>query len=211
MNSTHVGGFIGSSGLEEWWLTAFNESERKHIVDTFQPMGADAGLGNMLIDGPTSSTPKRQGGFLGTVATWFRMEANRTIAYRLIEKAEQLLRTSDGVISQHFFFQSKAVVYYRWRETDAFAFGKAIEACKQQIALAPFVVEEFSSNPAWGFVPAHHGYRQLVIIEEKRKNFEEAIQLCLLAKSQGWQDDWDHRIERLTKKLEKVSRGSGRP
>ena len=50
-------------------------------------------------------------------------------------------------------------------------------------------------------MPAHKGFGQLAIIEEKRKNFEAAIQISKAALEQGWAGDWEKRIERCSKKI----------
>lgn len=55
-----------------------------------------------------------------------------------------------------------------------------------------------------GFLPSHHGYKQLAIILEKRGEVAEALGICLQAQSQGWKGDWDARIARLQSKLEKL-------
>jgi hypothetical protein len=36
---------------------------------------------------------------------------------------------------------------------------------------------------------------------EKQKNYEETIRLSNIAKSQGWNGDWDKRIEKCKKKM----------
>jgi len=48
----------------------------------------------------------------------------------------------------------------------------------------------------------HTGYRNLCIIREKQGNHAEVIRLAEQAKAQGWNGDWDKRIERTKKKLE---------
>jgi len=49
----------------------------------------------------------------------------------------------------------------------------------------------------------HTGYYQLCIIIEKEGNWQEVIRLAEQAKSEGWKGDWDKRIEKAKKKLEK--------
>jgi hypothetical protein len=49
----------------------------------------------------------------------------------------------------------------------------------------------------------HTGYKQLCIIRENQGNFAEVIKLAEQAKSEGWAGDWDKRIEKARKKLEK--------
>ena len=63
------------------------------------------------------------------------------------------------------------------------------------------VARFFREDKNWGFIPAHAGYRQLRIIEEKLGNWALARALCKQAKAEGWADDWDHHIGRIDKKL----------
>ena len=53
-------------------------------------------------------------------------------------------------------------------------------------------------------LPGHVGYKQLCIIMEKQKNYEEVSRLSKIAKEQGWSGDWDRRIEKCKKKIENI-------
>lgn len=54
-----------------------------------------------------------------------------------------------------------------------------------------------------GKLSEHLGYKQLCTIREKEGNFLEVIRLAEQAKSEGWEGDWDKRIEKAKKKLNK--------
>jgi hypothetical protein len=54
-----------------------------------------------------------------------------------------------------------------------------------------------------GKLGEHTGYKQLCITRENQGNFAEVIRLAEQAKSEGWEGDWDKRIEKARKKLEK--------
>jgi hypothetical protein len=49
----------------------------------------------------------------------------------------------------------------------------------------------------------HTGYYRLCVIRERQGNWQEIIRLAEQAKSEGWAGDWDKRIEKARKKLEK--------
>jgi hypothetical protein len=72
---------------------------------------------------------------------------------------------------------------------------------------APFNSAIHKSKNDFTIVPEelgiHTGYYRLCIIREKEKNWQEVIRLAEQAKSEGWVGDWDKRIERAHKKLEK--------
>lgn len=88
---------------------------------------------------------------------------------------------------------------YKQRDTDPHALQKAIDCCWEQIALAE------KAKKAWlkecVFMPRHKGYTRLCIFFEKEKQFAKAIEMAEQAKAQGWNGDWDKRIERCRSKL----------
>ena len=49
----------------------------------------------------------------------------------------------------------------------------------------------------------HVGFKQLRIIEEKRGNYQKAIELAKSALNQGWAGNWEKDIERIQKKQNK--------
>jgi len=100
-------------------------------------------------------------------------------------------------------YQSKIEIYYRNRDNDPDALEKAIEACKQQIEISPKAKAAFQREYKDSPLPAHKGFGQLAIIEEKRKNFESTIKISKAALEQGWAGDWEKRIERCSRKLDK--------
>lgn len=200
--SDKIGGFIGYYGLTEWWLSSFSESERKYIVKTFNPMGSS---GERLISGNIdyfSHSPSR---LLFDLAGWFKKKEDRTIAFRLLEKAEELLNESSDILDVHFFYSNKISIYYKHREVEQSALEIAIESCKKQIEIAPKAKKAFLEAEAFkdGPLPSHLGFKQLAIIEEKHKNYKQAIKLCKEAYQQGWSGDWENRIERYKKKVNK--------
>ncbi len=144
-----VGGFIAQANLADWWLIEFDLAEREHIVSTYQPMGGSDG-GRVLIEGDTSGPHYDPSKVLSNLACWFKKEADRTIGFRIVDKAEELLAISPSVLTKHFTYQAKAEVYYRWRDIDSFAQERAIIACRDQIAIAPQAAEAFLREDALG-------------------------------------------------------------
>lgn len=238
-----IGGFIGSAGLESWWLGEFDDDERLRIDQTYRPMGSSLDVESILTTGPIQKTGFDAARTLSTVATWFKQPEDRTIAYRFVQKAEEFLPQSKNVLTAHFFYQAKCQMYYRWREVDDFALQRAIEACENQIAIAakaaaafvpseakPVVIVDWlndseeeiqrkarlisdghATSELYGgldSLPSHYGFKQLAIILQKRGDLDDALTVCHEAKAQGWKGDWDKRIARLSKQIEKQSRTS---
>jgi len=191
-------GLIKYFGLTNWWLTTFTEEERKKIVSTFQPLG---GSPDSLIVGDITYSTGTAAGLLSALAGWFRNGEDRSIAFRIIEKAEELTSQAE-VLERHFLYQAKIQTYYPFCDKDDFALPRAIEACEQQIKMSLEAARAFREKYP-GELPAHIGYQQLAIIREKQGNFEAAINISQKACEEGWAGDWENRIERCKKKLAK--------
>jgi tetratricopeptide (TPR) repeat protein len=191
-------GTLGYFGLTDWWESNFTEDEREYILRMFQPFGSGS---NSLLEGEIISTSQTVVSLLYSLSGWFRKKENRTIAYRFIEKAEELVDETTEVLDLHFLYQHKLELYYRNRDNDEFALDEAIKACNQQIELAPKAKVAFHKQDKNFPLPSHRGFKQLAIIEEKRNNFSKAIEICEKALKQEWNGDWGKRILRCQKKI----------
>lgn len=134
---------------------------------------------------------------LGVVITVSWLEDWRTVQRR-IARLEQT--NSTEVLDLHFAIQGLIEATYADRNTDPEALDAAIAACERQIALAPRAAQAFRRAFPKTPLPAHVGFRQLAIIREKQRQFDEAIALCRQAKQQGWTGDWEKRIDRCQKR-----------
>jgi hypothetical protein len=195
-SSERAYGLIGYFGLTDWWLTAFNEDERRYIQTKFQPLGSS---GDSLTSGVISYSTDTATGLLGSLAGWFRKPEERPIAHRILDKAIEL-STGAPVLDLHFLYQQLIETYYKDRDKPQYL-DKAIAACRQQIALASDAARAFEAEYADSPLPAHRGYEQLAIILEKQGHFEEVIALVREAEAQGWAGDWAGRLKRCAKKL----------
>ena len=196
-------GLIQYFGLTDWWLTVFTEEERKKIVSTFQPLG---GAPNSLTVGDITYSNGTAVGLLSPLAGWFRNAEDRSIAYRIIEKAEELALQAD-VLERHFLYGAKIQAYYPFCNKDDFALPRAVQACEQQIEMSSEAARAFREKYP-GELPAHMGFEQLTIIRERQGDFESAINLSQNADKGGWAGDWENRIERCKKKLAKRAASS---
>lgn len=208
---SEITGEIGYFKLQDWWLSAFTQEERGHIEEVFHPMSADPSS-KPLTQGDLSYTSQTDAGLLQALAGWFNNPRDREIAKKITAKADELSReviqsvpTGGNVLDRHFTLSEKMVIYYRERETSPEAMEKSIQACREQIAMAPEAAKAFLKEYSWQALAAHAGYRQLRIILEKQGMFDEAIALCEQAKAQGWADDWNKQIETLRKKKTKTT------
>lgn len=195
-----IEGSIAYYDLISWWISEFTPEEQNLIASKYQPMG---GSGYSLIEGKISSSSQSAAEFLLYLAGWFNDKENRHLARKILLKSESLLNKSNQVLSVHFFLQQKIEIFYKDRENSE-SYEIALQACRDQISLAPQAAKAFLSNYKDSPLPSHRGYQQLAIALEKEGLFQEAINTCNLAKSQGWAGDWEKRIERNNKKLAKA-------
>lgn len=198
-----IKGSIGYFGLQDWWLSAFTEEERQYIDERFQPLGSS---GNSLTSGDISHTTETAVGLLYALAGWFSKENERTIAYKILEKAETLLNHETRILDVHFLYGQKIKILYKDRKKPGYM-ERAIGACEQQIEIAIEAANAFRKEYKESSLPGHQGYEQLAIILEKQKNFEAAIELCARADKEGWAGSWQKRIERCKTKLENAEEG----
>lgn len=192
-----IEGEIGYFGLQEWWLSELTKEERNVILSVYNPLGIGE---DSLIKVKIFSTSQTVIGLLSGLSGWFKKPEYREIGYKIIKKAEELVSDKISFLDLHFLYQSKIQIYYRNRDNDEFALSSAIEACKQQIGISEKAKEAFIKEMGLP-LPGHVGYKQLCIIMEKQKNFEEVIRLSKIAKEQGWSGNWDKRIEKCKKKM----------
>lgn len=196
---TSVNGLIGYYGLSDWWLSEFTEEERAYIEEKYQPLGS---TDTSLTKGDIEFTSQSEISFLSNLSGWFSKPNDREMAKKILRKTEDLL-PKGKVLDVHFMYQAQIETYYKERDSDPAALEKAINACRAQIALAPKAAKAFKRQ--WGPpLPAHVGYRQLAIIMEKRKDFDEAIRISKQSLSQGWMGDWENRIERCERRRKQV-------
>ena len=198
-----IEGELGYFGLGDWWLMTFTDKERDYIEKVYQPMSIGRSDDKPLTQGKIISTSETAVGLLAGLAGWFQKPADRSIAKRILEKAEELGSSNENILDLHFLYQGMIQSAYKARDTEPGALDTAIEACEKQIAIAPKAAKQFKREYPESTLPAHVGYTQLAIIREKQKDYLEAIRLASQAKKQGWNDDWDKRIERCQAKLKK--------
>lgn len=114
------------------------------------------------------------------------------------------IERADDLEDRHFAIQTLIQEAYRLRDAHPEALDDAVVGCREQIDLAPQVAALMRQRyePYGNHLPDHTGYRQLAIILEKRKAYAEAAELVTQARTQGWNGDWDKRLERLRRKLQ---------
>lgn len=190
-----VRGEIAAHNLTEWWLSTFSPEEQRWMKRVYAPLGAPPNSLVVGVRAPRSNAFE----FLSNAAGWFNKPGGQRCAMLFAEKSLSNYSEAIPILDRHFGLATLCKVFYRWRDVEDGAFEKAILVCESCIQLAPLAAREFIKDGER--IPAHYCYRQLRIIEEKRGNYQRAIELCEKAKLEGWADDWDGQIARNTRKL----------
>lgn len=191
-----VKGYIALHGLKEWWYSSFTDAEQLYINETFQPLGAPR---NVLTTGDYSpSEDARTLSFLSSLSSWFNNSRERRLAYLILEKAEEFLASEKRILDVHFFYQTKIELFYKDRE-DPEKLSVAINACMKQIDIAEIAAEAFEREFNDPILPMHIGYKQICIIFEKKKDYSKVIWFASKALKQGWNGNWQRRLEKASK------------
>lgn len=186
-----ITGEIGYHHLENWWLSQLSPDERRYIVRV---------MGKSITEGQIEYSSASSTHFLWTLSTWFNGPKDRAIGRKILLKAEEEAQKSNDPLDMHFTLSNMIEVYYRDREKNDDFLRKAMESCMKQIKIQSEAANAFKSEYPNQPLPMHVGYKQLVIVLEKNKQYEEAIRLCEDAKENGWAGGWDKRIERCKRK-----------
>ncbi len=196
-----IKGHIGYFGLSDWWLSAFTEQERTQIEKVYTPLGGGTGS---LTQSEITYTTASVSMFLSGLSTWFRKtEKDRDIARRILKKAIEVGNPKKDILGVHFTYQALIEVWYRDRDSMPKAIDEAILACLAQIEIAQEAAKQFKKEYPKNPLPSHVGYTQLTIIYDKQGRYDQAIQIAQQAKKQGWNGDWDARVQRYEKKKTK--------
>lgn len=109
--------------------------------------------------------------------------------------------SAEQIVDLHFKLQEEIKKHYKLRNSGD-NLERAIQFCEQQIALGELAfpalkaIHDAKANeyesltgkayPADFYAPSHHGYRQLITIMKKRKDFDRVKQLEQDMAKDGW-------------------------
>ena len=217
---------IEAYGLESWWNTMFTEPERQRIREVYaahtegdvidkDPLQLK--IGGFELD-PKDFELKR---ILGLITQWFHRNSDKEIWIKLSESWHHFADPYTTPLQRHFALNDTMKAYYRKRDDPEYL-AKTIAICKVMISIEKNVAgawfdsglgrisPEFAQKHGDRVVhselgpqvlPEHPGFKQLAIIHEKQKDFQESLDVCIQAQESGWDGDWDKRIVRIRKKL----------
>jgi hypothetical protein len=187
-----IKGLIGYFGLNEFWESRLSKQDRKILVDLY---------GEDLINGDWT-TSRTKIGFFSDIIGYMKKPELYQIGLKILNEGDKYCQDSINIVDLHFYYQGKIEFLYRFREIGE-NLNSAIQACLDQIMIAPKVALAFKNEYKNEPLPVHVGFIQLAIIREKQKDYVGAIEVCKEAMRQGWREDWETRILRLNKRISK--------
>ncbi|MGP6174297.1 hypothetical protein [Corynebacterium sp. A21] len=188
--------------LQEWWMNEISDENRSRILDRVRPFGLDPEHGFLPIEGSHLSPGPSAARVLRSLDSWFTGPDHRDLGRKIAEKTLELAAYSPDPLDKHFALSSLITLYYRDRGREDF-YSKALATCREQIAMQEQAKGAFLEEFPGTGLPGHVGYRQLAVVLEKEKKFQEALDLVREAQENGWTSDWDKRTARLEQKLAK--------
>lgn len=193
-----INGYIGFFNLENFWFKTLNEKERQIVLENFNSgsIGIDS---TDLLETKLFGTREKLSFISGQIFR-YKKPKFKNLGLKFIEIGnEELLRTTQ-ILEKHFYYSRLIEFHYRFRAEEN-NYELAINACKNQIEISEKAKREFEKEIYFVSLPSHKGFKQLAIILEKEKKFNEAMNICKKAITEGWNGDWSYRIERMNKKL----------
>jgi len=138
--------------------------------------------------------------FLVTSLRQLAKQGHIEICKKLFPIIDEYIEVSTDLYIINIYWGYVVEIYWKNKE-DAASYSNARSYCDRMIK---------KSKPISDFIRAigyplseHIGYKRMLMILEKEKDFNQIIQLCEKAKNEGWKGDWDSRIEKAKQKLAK--------
>lgn len=105
----------------------------------------------------------------------------------------------ENPVGTHYVFQELIADYVEQIRSDPKALALALEACRQQIAMAPAVHLALHRSQPNTPLPRHSGFEALCMLRERQGQYEAVVELAEAALAQGWAGPWERLIMRCKK------------
>ncbi len=125
-------------------------------------------------------------------------EKSPTFAEQVRSEAEAMAGI-ENVLDLHSAYQDIIPRHYDQCETDPAALHLTVQACTQQIELAPLVKRVLEHENDGEPLPPHVGFEILAEIRERQSRYDDVVSLCMEARKQGWSGAWEQQANRCKK------------
>jgi len=199
-NNIPIKGYIGYYNLAQWWLNEFSNEERDYILKKYILENDE----NELTEIEVYEASPTIVSFLANMYRDFSDDTERTIQQKISKKIYESFDSNDNgmILDMHFFYKKK-IEFAQFDKQNSEYYENLISSCNEQIEFAEKAAKAFKKKYKNNSLPSHTGYNRLVITLEKEKRYDDVIKICNQALSQKWAGDWEHRINRCQRKLER--------
>lgn len=170
-----IGGLIGYYKLSEWWLTEFNEEERKLIIHKYKPV---INTGEKLIKGNVGFINMPATQFLNELSTWFNKKEEINIKRKILEKMNE--EAKDNPLIEPGFFGGRHYTTFVEEVKQLKRDGKNEELEKLLWNLV-YANEEEDKINKWGVAPWY--YEELAKLYRKIKDYASEVSILLRYKN----------------------------
>jgi hypothetical protein len=188
-----VGGKLAYYGLGDWWLHVLSEEDRQAICARYRTVGA--GRTTHLSVGNVESLGESALAFLTNLAGNFKATDVRSIAYKLLARANELVGDSSLVLDVHYFHQMVAEINFLDRD-DPDRLAASLRACHAQVAISKAAADALVEEEGVP-LPTHYGFDRLTSINHALDEPAQAIAMIERATAEGWNGPWVKRLNDL--------------
>ncbi|MBN1460108.1 MAG: hypothetical protein JXA57_11250 [Armatimonadetes bacterium] len=171
---TKIGGELAYYRLEDWWLSALTNAERRAIKEAYGPrLTRGTYLGS--FSGPDE--PVSAAEFLATMASSFEGPDGISLAVKMADKARSLLDCQSEVVTalgRHFAYSHIIHIYYITRREPGHL-EVLLDACSKQIAMAPDAAKARTRHPEFKMI-GHAGFALMATAAER--HLEATMAAC---------------------------------
>ncbi len=169
--------------LEDWWMSSFDDTERKEIAKEGAVLFHEQEHHNKS----SAKMLYLLAGYVNTKNT----QKYKSLALRILEKAEELSKDS----LELFKIKSQLIkIYYERKNDTEELFNKTVKLCISQINLSNEVLKNYKNQPEIlksVNCLSHPGYEKLALIKAEQGERKEALNLIKQAEKQGWSGEWE--------------------
>ena len=128
---------------------------------------------------------------------WFSKYGDYKICEKLYPIIDEYIKISDPFELFNYWDRRVEIHWKRNELIEARDFCQSIIEISKNVS--DFVKNELNSPN----LLISNGYKRILMLLAKEKDFEQIIKICEKAKSEGWKGEWDNHIEKAKMKIEK--------
>jgi hypothetical protein len=127
-----------------------------------------------------------------------------TTCEKLFSIIDEYIKQCDDPYCVYMYWGQRIEIYWKNKDEVETAYTEAKRFSHSLIGISQKASEFLKDAFQYERLPENIGYKRMIMILTKEKDYEKIIELCEKAKSEGWKGDWDDKIKKAKQKLEKL-------